>query len=209
MPARRKKTTARRTGATTRRPKRSGPRRLPNWSLLILGLAIGIVVVILVQWVAQRAQTPGTGLHHVLVRKPDAASAAPERPAAPPASAKTSYDFYTILPESEAVIPEREWSDMARQPQPGAQYMLQAASYNNYADADRLKARLAFSGIVSEIQKVVLGDKGTFYRVRLGPFDRAIDADDASRRLAELGIKPMVLKLKKTADRGLAPGPKF
>jgi cell division protein FtsN len=202
VPARRKKTASRRTGATPRRtPRRSGARKLPNWSLLVLGLAIGIVVVMLVQWVVQRAQTPGTGLHNVLVRKPDTAPATPTKPPAPSNNIKTSYDFYTILPESEAVIPDREWSDLARQQQQGVQYMLQAASYNNYADADRLKARLAFSGVVSEIQKVTVGNKGTFYRVRLGPFDRAIDADDASRKLAELGIKPLVLKLKTPAKR--------
>jgi cell division protein FtsN len=199
--ARRKKKSATRVRKTTTRRRssgsrtRSGPRKLPNWSLLILGLAIGIVLAVLIQWVVNTARTPGTGLHNLLTRPAKPAQKAKTRVARP--QPKTTYDFYNILPGDETVIPDQEWEDISRKSESGVQYVLQAAAYNNYQDADRLKAKLAINGLSSEIQKVVIGNKKTYYRVRLGPFDRAIDAEDANRRLAKLGIKSLRLKVKK------------
>ena len=188
----RKTTTRRRTSA---RRTRSGPRKLPNWSLLILGLAIGIVVAVLVQWVANTARTPGSGLHNLLTR-PDKPTVQKKTKVAKPRP-KTTYDFYNILPGEEKVIPDQEWEGIGRTREPDVSYVLQAAAYNNYKDADRLKAQLAFNGLSSEIQKVTVGNKKTYYRVRLGPFDRAIDAEDANLKLSKLGIKALKLKVKK------------
>jgi len=198
--ARRKKSATRVRKTTTRRRTsgrgaRSGPRKLPNWSLLILGLAIGVVVAVLIQWVASTARTPGTGLHNLLTR--------PDKPAQPRKTntakpqPKTTYDFYNMLPGDETVIPDQEWEGIGRTRDTSVAYVLQAAAYNNYKDADRLKAQLAINGLTSEIQKVVVGDTRTYYRVRLGPYDRAIDAEDANRKLSKMGIKALRLKVKK------------
>jgi cell division protein FtsN len=192
----RKKSATRRKKSSYRRrtPARSGRRKFPNWSLLVLGLAIGIVVAVLVQWVISTANTPGSGLHNILTRpakpkpKPKAAVRKP--------SQKTRYDFYTILPESESVVQDSEWERMGRTRDPNISYVLQAAAYNRFADADRLKAKLAINGLQSEIQKITVGNKRSYYRVRLGPFNRAIDADDTNRKLAKLGIKALRLKVR-------------
>jgi cell division septation protein DedD len=189
-----------RTQAARKKTTRSrGKRKLPNWTLLVLGLAIGVVVVVSTQWAIERARTPGTGLHNLFT----------PAPAPPPAPAvhhqttkplpKPTYDFYTILPETETVIPDREWNDLKNKPEKGAQYVLQAASYNNFHQADQLKARLALNGLISTIQKVTIGDKGTFYRVRLGPFSNAADADAVNRKLTALGVKALRLRVKKGA----------
>ena len=188
----RKTTTRRRTGGSR---SRTGPRKLPNWSLLILGLAIGIVGVVLIQWVVDTARTPGSGLHNLLTR-PDKPAVQNKTKVARP-QPKTTYDFYNILPGDETVIPDQEWEDVTRSREPGVEYVLQAAAYNNFSDADTLKAKLAINGLSSEIQKVVIGNKKTYYRVRLGPYDRAIDAEDANRRLSKMGIKALRLKVKK------------
>jgi cell division protein FtsN len=190
---RRKKTTYRRRPATRR-----GRRKLPNWSLLVLGLAIGVVIAVLVQWISTTVNTPGSGLHNILTRpaqsvtKPKTKS----RPMVAKPSQKTKYDFYTILPEGEAVVEDSEWERISSTREAGVSYVLQAAAYNRYADADRLKARLAINGLASEIQKITVGNKRTYYRVRLGPFDRAIDAEDANRKLAKMGIKALRLKVR-------------
>jgi len=52
----------------------------------------------------------------------------------------------------------------------GVNYILQAAAYTNSDDADRLKARLVLNGMEPRIEKITVGDKGTYYRVRLGPY---------------------------------------
>lgn len=179
----------------SRRGTSSGPRKLPNWSLLVLGLAIGIVVAVLVQWVATTARTPGSGLHNLLTRPAKPAQQQKVIVAKP--RPKTTYDFYNILPGDEAVIPDTEWEGIGRTRDPGVEYVLQAAAYNSFEDADRLKAKLAFNGLTSEIQKVTVGNKKTYYRVRLGPYDRAIDAEDANRKLVEMGIQALRLKIRK------------
>jgi cell division protein FtsN len=188
-----RKTTTRRR--TTGRSTRSGPRKLPNWSLLILGLAIGVVVAVLIQWLTSTARTPGTGLHNLLTR-PGKPAQQPRTQTARP-QPKTTYDFYNMLPGDETVIPDQEWEGIGRTRDTSVAYVLQAAAYNNYNDADRLKAQLAINGLTSEIQKVVVGSTKTYYRVRLGPYDRAIDAEDANRKLSKMGIKALRLKVKK------------
>ena len=49
---------------------------------------------------------------------------------------------------------------------PGA-YILQAGSFRNHADADRVRALIAMQGVESKIQKVTI-DKDTWHRVRVG-----------------------------------------
>lgn len=186
---RRKKTTYRR-----RSPARRGRRKLPNWSLLVLGLAIGVIVAVLVQWIVSTVNRPGSGLHNILTR-PVKSREIPKPVTAKPAQ-KTRYDFYTLLPEGESVVEDSEWEHLSRTRDPNVSYVLQAAAFTRFADADQLKARLAINGLSSKIQKVTAGNKRTYYRVRLGPFARAIDAEDAIRKLASLGIKALRLKVR-------------
>jgi cell division protein FtsN len=136
-------------------------------------------------------------------KKPVGAPAKPAKPATQAKPAKPRFDFYTILPEVETPLPPREPKKTVQakpvQPEEGARYVLQAASYSDFEDADRLKARLALTGLEANIEKVTLEGKGDFYRVRLGPYEKLEALDDADRRLAEQGIKPLRLRLKKPA----------
>jgi hypothetical protein len=197
---RRKKKNARRTSTTGRRKtaRRGGKRKLPNWSLLVLGLSIGIVMAVSAQWAVRQVRTPGTGLYNLFSRPTPSAPKPVAHRTAPTKPPRTTFDFYTILPETETVIPDREWEDLRHNPEKGSRYILQAASYNNFQQADKLKARLAINGLVSVIQKVTVGNKGTFYRVRLGPYEDAAAADTVNRKLSELGIHALRLRLKKS-----------
>ncbi|MCH8930742.1 MAG: SPOR domain-containing protein [Proteobacteria bacterium] len=47
--------------------------------------------------------------------------------------------------------------------------MLQAGSFKNFADADRMQATLAMLGLEARVQKVSI-DSDTWHRVRLGPY---------------------------------------
>ena len=51
-------------------------------------------------------------------------------------------------------------------------YFIQAGSFQNPADADNQKARLAILGFESSVEPANLPDKGTWYRVRLGPYKK-------------------------------------
>lgn len=110
------------------------------------------------------------------------------------------YDFFTVLPEMEVVVPERELSVKA-QPEPGTPaagapgeaFLLQAGSFRNAADADQMKARLALLGSVASVQTVNV-DGQTWHRVRLGPIEGARATDQLRRQLLDNGIDVLVLK---------------
>ena len=66
----------------------------------------------------------------------------------------------------------------------GERFWLQAGSFAGESDAENLKARLALAGWEAAVQKADIPDKGTRYRVRLGPYD---NTDELTRNRAELG----------------------
>lgn len=107
------------------------------------------------------------------------------------------YDFFTVLPEMEVVVPDAEIQARARTPenddQPGAQqYILQIGSFRESQDAEALKAQMALLGMVAEIQAVNVNGSN-WHRVRIGPLDSARAADTMRRQLAGHGIDAMVL----------------
>ncbi|HCZ13995.1 MAG TPA: SPOR domain-containing protein, partial [Candidatus Accumulibacter sp.] len=70
---------------------------------------------------------------------------------------------------------------------------LQAGSFQNVAEADNQKARLAMIGAEARIQQVMLQDK-VWYRVRLGPYQRMDDVNVLRAELARQGIEAKVVK---------------
>lgn len=83
------------------------------------------------------------------------------------------FDFYTILPEKEVVVPDHEIKTRTREEQVGKTkaviYLLQAGSFRDYKEADKLKAQLALMGIESTIEKAQIGDT-IWNRIKIGPF---------------------------------------
>jgi len=113
---------------------------------------------------------------------------------------ESRYDFFTVLPEMEVLVPERELSSQAA-PEPGAsgdrdaeRFILQAGSFRNPEDADQMKARIALLGSVASIQQVTV-DSQTWHRVRIGPIQGARKADELRRQLQDNGIDVLVLKV--------------
>lgn len=111
--------------------------------------------------------------------------------------AKPKLDYYTVLPEIERVIPEDDFLQDSEpvEPRKPKLYVLQAASYASDRDAERLKAQLALSGFEAIIQRVQIQDKGTYYRVRLGPYSSKRNMKRDKNRLAKLGIRAMPLSI--------------
>lgn len=61
-------------------------------------------------------------------------------------------------------------------------YFVQAGSFQSKDDAEKLKAKLAFSGMEAGIQTADIPGKGVWYRVRLGPYAE----NEAGRTIAAL-----------------------
>jgi cell division protein FtsN len=201
----------------TRRPARSGGSRrgktkLPVWLVLLLGLGLGALLMWGGQKMFYRGGKPLAGIAGLFSGHPEPPKPTP-KPAAEGEAVKPHFDFYTILPEIETVLPDRPAKggkktitakadhpdDATTTRDTGVVYMLQAASYANLDDADRLKARLVLNGLEARIERIAIEGKGQFFRVRLGPYARVEDLDAANQKLAAQGIKALRLKVKKGA----------
>ena len=66
-------------------------------------------------------------------------------------------------------------------------YYVQAGAFQNVGDAEKLKAKLAFSGFEANIQTATIPDKGVWYRVRLGPYNSG-EAGNTIMTLKQNGI---------------------
>ena len=134
--------------------------------------------------------------------KPPAIAGLPQGSAAPPpAGEKPKFDFYKILPGQEEPVSEKELRERSRQAR-GQQesskdvYFIQAGSFQNPADADNQKARLAILGFESSVEPANLPDKGTWYRVRLGPYTKVEEINRVRQALAQNGIDASLVKIK-------------
>lgn len=182
--------------AARRRPAGTARRRMPGWLLLLFGLALGVSAVLVTQLVLKRAGA-GDGIAGLFSSRPAEKPAPPKKPTeAPPP--KPKFDFYTVLPETETVLPDRRQKNAkAASAEEGVNYVLQAGSFASFDDADQLKARLALTGLVAHIQKISIEGRGEYHRVRLGPYERIQDLDSADQQLRKLGMQPIRLKVKK------------
>jgi cell division protein FtsN len=147
-----------------------------RWRDIAIGLGIGLAIALVIYVRDHRPAAPVEQRPEPrTVAKPQAAQAKePEEPAA-------QYDFYDMLPKFEVVVPEKERDvrrdlPTARVERPGV-YVLQAGSYRNQVDADRVRSQLGKQGITATVQRVAV-DADVWHRVRVGPLR---DLDQVNR----------------------------
>ena len=117
---------------------------------------------------------------------------------------RLDWDFYKILPGNEEPVTEKDLrAARAAAAQKGSQqnvskdvYFIQAGSFQNPADADNQKARLAILGFESSVEPANLPDKGTWYRVRMGPYAKIEEINKVRQALAQSGIDASLIKVK-------------
>lgn len=189
----------------------------PAWVWLALGvlLGLGLATLLLLQGWTPTLRKSNSPQPNPQATAPRASEPAVADDAKKPA-AKKNYEFYSVLPEMEVVIPDTELSAKARAeqqrqqaaaqnpaagtppPEPavaasGARYVLQAGSYPDPKAAEELKAKLALAGFVARVQSVNVNGK-TWHRVRTGPYSSASDVETAKAGLAEAGVSAIALK---------------
>lgn len=187
--ATRKKKVQRRRGASRGR-KQSAPAYLWFLSGLVFGLGISAFLFFKGYLPEQPAQQPIPDL-----TSEPAEELVEEAEGIATESAVRRYDFFTVLPEMEVIVPEQELSrdtPALTVDGPGS-YILQVASFRNAGDAEQMKARLALLGNVASIQVVTVND-ATWHRVRIGPVEGARRADEIRRILQDNGIDTLIMK---------------
>jgi cell division protein FtsN len=177
------------------------------WLGVVTGLLIGLFVAFLVfikmnsggqppqVFVKESIQAQPAGEDERDVRKDEKAAIPP-----PP---EPRFDFYTLLPEMEIVVPEQQIRGKPEQgvrqvEQPGT-YYLQVGSFKNSEQADRLKAELALKGFETIIQKVTIDNNkvtDTWHRVRVGPFSELEALNRGRRKLKADGIESSLVRVK-------------
>ncbi|VAX00248.1 hypothetical protein MNBD_GAMMA22-75 [hydrothermal vent metagenome] len=181
---------------------------LPGWAWMLGGLTVGLFVALLVYINERRPETANTPPLNKVVKNfaNDVVDAnikhnknnnikQPHKTDKP----TVGFDFYKILPEIEVPIPDLEQlkkQEIQKKNNPKFKYVLQAGSFRQYAEADKLKASLALFGVNAEIQSVTINKTNTWHRVRIGPFTSARKMDKIRHRLQKKRIRTMVLKLK-------------
>jgi cell division protein FtsN len=82
----------------------------------------------------------------------------------------------------------------ATKPPSKESYSLQAGAFQSESDAENLKAKIAFAGMEATVRSVNLPDKGTLYRVRLGPYRSLDEVNRIKAALSQNGISAAVVK---------------
>jgi cell division protein FtsN len=172
------------------------------WLGVFTGLLIGLFVAFLVYIKMQSNGPPPQVIvkETLPVESPDEAVAGEETPADKPSEPR--FDFYTLLPEMEIVVPEQQIRGKPEQgvrqvERPGT-YYLQVGSFKNGEQADRLKAELAIKGFETLIQKVTIDNNQateTWHRVRVGPFSELEALNSARRKLKSTGIDSSLVRI--------------
>lgn len=175
---------------------RNSSGNFPGWGWFIIGIIVAVVILEAAPkaWkkLEQRVHPNGT----VTVQAP--VKSATKAPAASTAPAEPHFDFYKLLPSFQVVIPSQDKETRSGDVpgpvnQPGT-YILQVGSFQNYAEADKLKASLALLGVEASIQQVKVSNGSTWNRVRIGPINSLSQLNALRAKLAQNHIEPLVIK---------------
>lgn len=178
----------------TRARRKSDQASTPGWVWMLAGLVLGLLLAGVAYYKGLGPELPAAA-RSPAAKDPATAESSTEPPAA--AEKGPGFDFYEMLPAFEVVIPEKELDvrrDRDRAPiRDEGSYILQVGAFQNHADADRVKAKLALMGVESRIQKVSI-DRQTWHRVRIGPI-RDLDELNAMRiKLLDAGVEMLIIR---------------
>ena len=184
-----------RRGASRAKPK-AGP-RLPVWLIAICVVVVGLFIAFLF------TLEPG----RETVKRGSVTPQPVSPPAEPPKRQSPSYDFYTLLPESEVVVPKPRPATPPPAPAPtkpaeqatsATQYYLQAGSFRQRAEADRVRAQIILMGLDARLEDAKLANGEVWHRVQVGPFADQTRLTQAEQTLSGNGFNNLLRQQRST-----------
>ena len=188
---------------------------------IIIGLLLGILIALSVAIWLNRAHTPFIDKSPPVVALPTITPRPSPSPAVKNEKSdpeKPRFEFYQILPGDKSVGSREERpvagvAPVAKASTPPAEQKgtvkpdapatkptasetvyLQAGAFQSATDAENLKAKIAFAGFEANVRAVNLPEKGTLYRVRLGPYKNSDEVNRIKTTLSQNGIVAAVVK---------------
>lgn len=129
------------------------------------------------------------------------------------------FDFYTILSEKEVIVPEHEILTRTRAEvvnlptempvdsvdktttpavppvetpvKSTTTYMMQAGSFKNSVDAEKMRANLEAMGIEARVERGKVGEN-VYHRIKMGPYSQMNSVSTIRARLKQSGIDVIV-----------------
>jgi len=154
---------------------------IPGWLWLVIGLSVGAFVVFLM-----KLEPGGEDVKRV---KADAKAAkiaeANKTPPSPTAPVKPKYDFYTLLPESEVIVPNEA---VPEKTPPAVVAPVVPVSPEQAAKIDTARAQAALSGLTPPPPPPVAKPAAvTQFFLQAGSFRKKEDADKVRAQIILLG----------------------
>lgn len=184
-----------RKGATRKAPPPPPKRSVPWW----MWLAVPVLVLGFIFILFQLSDIDSTQPTKIVAPKPtpvEPKAAAKPTPKAPEKQGD-KFEFYQLLQDSEVDTSHVDAYEYQPREEEDFNYMIQAASFRSSSDADRLRAKLILSGLDASIKASTSEDRGTWYRVIVGPFETRSGESRAQDKLAEMGMNSYTYKVKK------------
>ena len=194
---------SRNTGNKSAAPRKSGN---PLLTGLLIGMVVGVGMAAGLAWYIMKSPSPFMQKEPVIAKPPAEVTkpAAPNAPSAAAASGVTDgkprFEFYKVLTDKQDAVVAAP-ANPADKPQPAKPqtadgkpasanepYFLQAGSFSNADDAEKLKAKLALLGIEASTQTATIPDKGVWHRVRMGPYKNIDEMNLARSLLKQNGV---------------------
>jgi cell division protein FtsN len=189
-------------------PQKASPSKgSPFFTGLLIGLLIGVGASV---WVTMKIKGTDSPFEDKKINAPSAKELTEKAPkpkdkntdndAVPqdesPEGTKPAndFDFYTILPDTESTVTEQEIKDNAKTVKKDS-YFLQVGAFQNEADADNMKAKLALQGFEAVVQTATISDKGTWHRVRVGPLSDIDQINKIRGDLTTAGFNTDLIKV--------------
>ncbi|BFM05074.1 SPOR domain-containing protein [Halioxenophilus aromaticivorans] len=182
-----------------RRPnQRKAKSSVPVWLWLATGILVGAFVMFLLHLNGLTpSQQPKIVVSETTVME-----------AQPPANDETEQEqpsatrlqFYRLLKESTVEVPEPDPATAANEPANTTLYVLQAGSFKNSSDANRMRAELILLNLNANVEESLGSDnQQVWYRVMVGPFESRSRMAKARSILVSNDINPLLLKRAKEA----------
>ena len=180
-----KKQTPKKSGRQTsnkRKTPKKPQRALPAWIWVLIGVVLGMLITVLSSKIMMRTKSSVGDTQRVTSKTEDAKPPQPR------------FDFYQLLKDQEVTVPDSIAQELANQSAKDITYLLQAGSFRNSADADRLRAQLLLLNLTATIEKVKASNGDDWHRVIVGPFESRSKLAKARSILASNEIDSLLLK---------------